>query len=78
MFFDAEHSRGQSPPSLKRREKRHRFPVPEQVQHFDYFSGSSPEHVDIQSENLEILANHLKAPPLKASVTSISDYQSSY
>jgi len=71
MFFDVEHSRGQSPPSRQRRENRHRFPLPEQAQHFDYFFGSSPKHAHIQPENLEILVNHLSAPPLKASVTSI-------
>ena len=60
MFFDVEHSRGQSSPSRKRRENRHRFPVPEQVQHFDYFFGSSPEHAPIQPENLKILVNRLK------------------
>jgi hypothetical protein len=60
MFFDVEHSRGQSPPSRKRRENRYRFPLPEQVQHFDYFFGSSPEDAHIRPENLEILVNHLK------------------
>jgi len=30
------------------------------VQHPDYFFGSSPEHAHIQSDNLEILVNHLK------------------
>jgi DEAD/DEAH box helicase domain-containing protein len=30
------------------------------VQHPDYFFGSSPEHAQIQPDNLEILVNHLK------------------
>ena len=59
MFFEVEHSRGQSPPWRKRRENRDRFPVPGQVQ-FDYFFGSSPKHAHSQPENLEIIVNHLK------------------
>jgi hypothetical protein len=57
------HKRGtvsrSKPPSRKRRENRHRFPVPEEVQHFDNLFGSSPEHAHIQPEHLEILVNHL-------------------